>query len=112
VIVKGRARRSEFWWFYLFLWLAYFAFFLVDIALGTEPGLTTTAALFVLVGSTTASVRRMHDTDRSGWWYLVGFIPLLGLIWLIVLLTQDGTPGINRFGPSPKSPEPEYASGT
>jgi uncharacterized membrane protein YhaH (DUF805 family) len=47
-------------------------------------------------------VRRMHDQDKSGWWFLVGFIPFIGGIWLLILYLTDGTPGPNRYGPDPK----------
>src|SRR5207237_7646976 len=59
-------------------------------------------ALVVLIPGIAVSVRRLHDTDRSGWWLLIVFIPIIGPIVLIVFMCIDGTPGANRFGPSPK----------
>jgi uncharacterized membrane protein YhaH (DUF805 family) len=47
-------------------------------------------------------VRRLHDTDRSGWWILIALIPIIGGIWLLVLMILEGTAGENKFGPSPK----------
>src|SRR3954469_5874247 len=47
-------------------------------------------------------VRRLHDQDKSGWWFFIGFVPLIGGIWLLILYLTDGTPGPNRFGPDPK----------
>ncbi|MFI7026726.1 DUF805 domain-containing protein [Micromonospora sp. NPDC049900] len=56
-----------------------------------------------LLPSPAVSVRRLHDLGRSGWWLLIGLIPIVGWIVLIVFFVQDGQPGPNRFGPSPKS---------
>ena len=98
----GRARRSEYWWFFLFLVLVYVGGIAVDAVAGTEPVFTVLALLFLLVPSISVTVRRLHDTDRSGAWYLISFIPLVGPIWLLVLMCLDGKPFDNRFGPSPK----------
>jgi uncharacterized membrane protein YhaH (DUF805 family) len=59
-------------------------------------------ALAVLIPGLAVAVRRLHDTDRTGWWILIGLIPIVGFIVLIVFLATDGTPGPNRYGPSPK----------
>jgi uncharacterized membrane protein YhaH (DUF805 family) len=59
-------------------------------------------ALAVLIPSIAVTVRRLHDTDRSGWWILLGLIPLVGTIILLVFVCLDGTPGPNRFGTNPK----------
>jgi uncharacterized membrane protein YhaH (DUF805 family) len=58
--------------------------------------------LAVLIPSIAVGVRRLHDTDRSGWWLLISLIPLIGGIVLLVFFVLDGTPGENRFGPNPK----------
>ena len=104
----GRARRSEYWWFFLFSVLVSIATAILDVALGTNfedssngvIGLIASLALFL--PSLAVAVRRLHDTDRSGWWVLIGLIPLIGLIVLLVFFVQDGTRGPNRFGPDPK----------
>lgn len=75
---------------------------MLDAVAGTEPVFTVLALLFLLVPSISVTVRRLHDTDRSGAWYLISFIPLVGPIWLLVLMCLDGKPFDNRFGPSPK----------
>jgi uncharacterized membrane protein YhaH (DUF805 family) len=106
----GRARRSEYWWFFLFLVLVGIVTSILDIALGTDfegsgasDGLLNLiASLALCLPSLAVAVRRLHDTDRSGWWILIGLIPLVGAIVLLVFFVQDGTPGPNRFGPSPK----------
>ncbi|MEQ4303983.1 DUF805 domain-containing protein [Plantactinospora sp. B6F1] len=106
----GRARRSEYWWFFLFSILVGIATSILDSALGTDfegssgSGglLNLLASLALLLPSLAVAVRRLHDTDRSGWWILIGLIPLVGAVVLLVFFVQDGTPGPNRFGPSPK----------
>jgi uncharacterized membrane protein YhaH (DUF805 family) len=105
----GRARRSEYWWFALLVTLISIATSVLDSALDTGFGdgsstgfFGVTANLVLLLPSLAVAVRRLHDTDRSGWWLLIALIPLIGLIVLLVLFVQDGTAGTNRFGPSPK----------
>lgn len=104
-VFSGRARRSEFWWFAL----AYFLLIVVLSGIGTAlhnnrviEGIFGAAELALVVPALAAAVRRLHDTDKSGWFVLLGLIPLVGGIILIVLLALDSTPGDNRFGPSPK----------
>jgi uncharacterized membrane protein YhaH (DUF805 family) len=106
----GRARRAEYWWFVLFTVLVGVVTSILDLALGTEfEGSIASSGLFSLIAnlalllpSLAVAVRRLHDTDRSGWWILIALIPLIGAIVLLVFFVQDGTPGPNRFGPSPK----------
>jgi len=111
----GRARRTEFWMFVLFNFIASIVLNLVDVLIGTANFSTTSTgfsvtggllstiyALAVLVPSLAVSVRRLHDTDKSGWWVLLALIPIVGAIILIVWFASDGTPGANRYGPDPK----------
>ena len=74
----------------------------VAVVLYVLAGLVSLALFLPLLG---ASVRRLHDTDRSGWWYLLTFVPVANIV-LIVFWALDGTPGPNRFGPSPKGVGP------
>jgi uncharacterized membrane protein YhaH (DUF805 family) len=103
---QGRSRRKEYWLFALFSFLVSLVLMVIDLTLGTgAPGLGIFQAIWslgVLIPSIAVGVRRLHDTDRSGWWLLISFIPLIGAIVLIVFLVQDGTRGPNKFGPSPK----------
>jgi uncharacterized membrane protein YhaH (DUF805 family) len=105
---EGRARRREYWFFQLFNVLAFIALLLVDGLTGTinkEAGVGLLSGLYLLVTlipSVAVTVRRLHDTDRSGWWLLIAFIPVLGDIALIVFACLDSQPGANRFGPNPK----------
>jgi uncharacterized membrane protein YhaH (DUF805 family) len=99
---QGRAARSEFWWFVLF----YFLVNLVIIAIGslseTLGGILNFIVwLGLLLPSLAVSIRRLHDTDRTGWWILLYLIPVIGTIVLIIFFAQRGTHGDNRFGPDP-----------
>lgn len=107
-VFEGRSRRREYWWFALVNFLIAMALGGLDMALGTysvESGVGLFSCLFalaVLVPGIAVTVRRLHDTDRSGWWVLIGFIPLVGAIVLIVFALLDSQPGANRYGPNPK----------
>jgi uncharacterized membrane protein YhaH (DUF805 family) len=96
-VSSGRARRKEYWIFFFCNFLVYFILMFVDSGLGTitaegDGVLMTIYAILVIVPSITVGIRRMHDTDHSGWWILV---PLVNLIFFLT----PGTPGPNRFGP-------------
>ena len=98
----GWARRKEFWMFLLFIVHISLALGIVDALIGFGL-LGALYALAVLVPSIAVSVRRLHDTGRSGWWVLIGFVPLIGLIVLIVFAVQEGQAGSNAYGPDPKA---------
>ena len=117
---SGRASRSEYWWFFLFTVLGGIVLSLIDGVLGTTIGYNQIIAgkivhqeigiidalfqLAMLVPAIAVSVRRLHDTDRSGWFYLLIFIPIIGPVVLIVFFIQQGTNGRNRFGDDPLRP--------
>lgn len=100
---SGRARRKEYWMFVLVNALVAIA--LTVLSALTQIKLFSFVYLLYLLAtilpSLAVSVRRLHDTDRSGLWILLGMVPLVGVV-LLVFLIADGTPGPNRFGPSPK----------
>lgn len=100
VTFQGRAARPEFWWFVLFFIIAEIVTMAID-GLATFGALTTILVLGSFLPNISVIVRRLHDIDKSGWWYWIALIPLVGIIWLIVLLCTPGTPGPNRFGPPP-----------
>jgi uncharacterized membrane protein YhaH (DUF805 family) len=100
VVFSGRASRSEFWWFTLFNFLVNVVASLVDLLMGTEL-LSIVTTLALLLPALGVAVRRLHDTDRSGWWILITLIPLIGIIVLIVWYATEGMRGDNRFGPIP-----------
>jgi uncharacterized membrane protein YhaH (DUF805 family) len=98
---KGRARRPEYWWWVLFNVLVGLALGIIDLVLasvGIPAVLSNLANLVFLLPSLAVGARRLHDTDRSGWWLLLWLIPLIGWIIVIVFLCQRGTEGPNRFG--------------
>ena len=91
---NGRASRSEFWWFYLFHFIG------LIILVNIHP------VLFLLFFGTilpyfAVSARRLHDTNRSGWWILLGLVPFVGLV-LLILYVQPSDEGTNQYGPNPK----------
>ncbi|MBC7952123.1 MAG: DUF805 domain-containing protein [Rhodospirillaceae bacterium] len=96
---QGRAARSEFWYFTLFNWLFQLLLMLLDAALGTP--FTFITMLVLLLPGIAVAVRRLHDTNRSGWWYLILLIPLVGVILFIVWASSKGTLDTNRFGDTP-----------
>jgi len=104
---SGRARRKEYWYFFLFNLIASIILVMIDGATGTlsaESGLGLLSGLYtlaVIIPSLAVAFRRLHDTSRSAWWLLLIFIPLLGAIALLVFFVQDSH-GENQYGPSPK----------
>jgi uncharacterized membrane protein YhaH (DUF805 family) len=125
---EGRARRSEYWLFVLLkilVILGFFAFFLVvggvaavtgagsdgagpTSALAIVSGLVVLLFFAVMLGlfipGLAVTIRRLHDSDKSGWWLLLGIVPFGGFV-VLIFTCLDGTPGPNRFGPDPKGRE-------
>ena len=98
---SSRSRRSEYWYFVLFNVIVSMVLGFIDGLLGMQI-LSILYTLVVLIPSLAVGVRRLHDTGRSGWWFLIALVPLIGFIVLIVFFAQDGTPGSNKWGPNPK----------
>ena len=96
----GRASRPAFWWWVLFVVLASVGANIIDLAIGA-PVFSAIVGLGLLLPNLSVSIRRLHDTDRSGWWVLIWLIPLIGWIVLLVFYLQQGDAGENRFGPPP-----------
>ncbi|MDA8051774.1 MAG: DUF805 domain-containing protein [Rhodospirillales bacterium] len=104
-VFGGRASRAEFWWFVLFSLLSYLAVAIVGGILAGLRGRQLLSLLWWLVlflPYISVEVRRLHDIGRSGWWWWLGLVPLIGGIVLLVWACTAGTPGPNRFG----DPEP------
>jgi uncharacterized membrane protein YhaH (DUF805 family) len=110
-VFSGRSRRKEYWYFVLFVVIISIVLSIIDGLFGTNHRstgaglLSSIFSLAVLIPSIAVSVRRLHDIDRTGWWVLIGLVPIIGWIVLLVFHVQDSTPGTNRYGPNPKSTE-------
>jgi len=113
---SGRARRTEYWMFYLFNMIIGMLF---GIAAGIVAGVTVASrgvnliffivmipiiiyGLAVFIPNLAVTVRRLHDMGKSGWWFFIQLIPLVGGIWILVLLCMDSEPGANKWGDNPK----------
>ena len=96
---SGRARRSEYWWWVLFtiLWC-------------WIPIVGLILALLFFLPSLAVAVRRLHDTGRTGWWILLGLIPIIGGIVLLIFYCTDSQIGDNQYGPNPKGVNPQVAA--
>lgn len=102
-VFQGRARRAEFWYFVLFNFIISFVLAFIEAVLAKNSNvLTALYSLAVFIPYLAVSARRLHDTGRSGWWLLIGLIPLIGAIVLIVFWCQDSQPNDNEYGPNPK----------
>ena len=109
----GRARRKEYWMFALFQFIIMIVLMILDnvLGLGFDIGgiplgygvLYTIGALAHFIPGLAVVVRRLHDVGKSGWFYLIALIPLIGIIWLLVLMCTDGDKGDNAYGPDPKA---------
>ncbi|MEJ1992670.1 MAG: DUF805 domain-containing protein [Maritimibacter sp.] len=125
VTFSGRAARSEFWWWGLFVMVTNLVLSWVDIALfGTVetgvgrvsgytdmPVLSSLFLLATLLPSISVTVRRLHDRDKSGWWYWLFLVPIVGSIVLLVWFILEGTRGANSYGPDPLDPSGSGDSG-
>ncbi|RZM83409.1 DUF805 domain-containing protein [Pseudoalteromonas rubra] len=113
-VFNGRARRKEYWLFMFCNIIVTIVLGLVDMTLGLyseESGfglLSGLYALAVIIPSIALSIRRLHDTGRSGWWILISLVPVIGPLVLLVFYVMDSTPGDNDYGPNPK----EHSSST
>ena len=99
---SGRARRKEYWMFVLFNMLIVLGIQIIEAVLGTGRMLGGLYSLAVLLPGWAVFTRRMHDIGKSGWWWLIALIPLVGSIVLLVFACKDSEPGDNAYGPNPK----------
>ncbi|MEI9992908.1 MAG: DUF805 domain-containing protein [Rhizomicrobium sp.] len=100
---NGRARRAEFWWYVLVYVIAEVILGVLQSILGVGQALTSLFGLALFLPSLGVSVRRLHDIGRSGWWFLISVIPVVGWILIIYWYAQPGTVGANEFGADPKA---------
>lgn len=101
-VFSGRARRKEYWMFLLFNLIIALVLGFVEGLVGGPGVIGMLYSLAVLIPSIAVSVRRLHDTDRSGWWLLIGLIPLIGAVVLLIFMVQDSKPVQNQYGANPK----------
>ncbi|HOK77375.1 MAG TPA: DUF805 domain-containing protein [Verrucomicrobiota bacterium] len=101
-VFEGRARRREYWFFVLFNLIISFVLGFIEGLFGGPGVLGAIYGLAVLIPGIAVAVRRLHDTGRSGWWLLIGLVPVVGFIVLLVFMVMDSTPGPNQYGPNPK----------
>ena len=103
----GRARRSEYWFTVLFLFIVNA---IISIIFCKNPDtikiVSSIWSLVILLPSIALCIRRMHDINKNGWWILIPLIPVIGWIWWIILCCQDSQPGSNQWGPNPKGDAP------
>jgi uncharacterized membrane protein YhaH (DUF805 family) len=101
---KGRASRSAYWWFALAELIGWVGVVILAVIFAAVhvPALSILLYLAAIVAAfllgLSLTIRRLHDQDKSGFWYFIGFVPFIGGIWLLVLMVMEGTPGPNRFG--------------
>jgi uncharacterized membrane protein YhaH (DUF805 family) len=105
-VFNGRTSRKEFWMFVLFNIIFSVAAVILDNILGlsSDSGYGIFSGLYSLVmilPALGAEIRRLHDIGKSGWWIFISLVPLIGAIWLLVLLAKEGDPGDNAYGPEP-----------
>jgi uncharacterized membrane protein YhaH (DUF805 family) len=103
-VFSGRARRGEYWTFVAVVYVVYVV--LGGLGASAKSPALLVAAFVVTVMSllpaVAVTVRRLHDTDHSGWWSLIGFVPFVGTVVMLIFLCTESEPGENRFGPCPK----------
>jgi len=112
---SGRARRKEYWYFILINFLINMGIAFASGLIGgvsQDPSMASGMIILpllynlaVFIPSMAVGVRRLHDTNRSGWWLLISMIPLVGAIVLIIFFVEDSQPGSNEYGPNPKGIE-------
>ncbi len=107
-VFRGRSQRKEYWMFCLFSTIISFAIGFIDVSLGTfdfETGYGLLGGIYtvaILLPGVAVSVRRLHDTDRNGWWLFIVLIPIFGAITVFVFMVLDSTTGKNQYGDNPK----------
>ena len=109
-VFQGRARRKEYWMFALFNFVICMALSMIGSLFIDSIGMASQIpyyiyALAAFIPSLAVMVRRLHDVNKSGWWYFIILVPLIGIIWMLVLLCTEGDKGDNKYGPNPKALE-------
>lgn len=114
-VFSGRARRKEYWMFYLFNMIFFIAASFLDVLLSRKLSLLPSGIILIMyilamiLPALAVTIRRLHDTNRNGAWIFIALVPFIGGIWLIVLLASFGNEGENKYGPDPKG-QPSFDS--
>ena len=108
----GGASRPAFWWWFLFGVLVGIGATIIDAIIGTFGVVGGLVSLALLLPNLSVAIRRLHDTDHSGWWVLIGLVPIIGFIVLLIFYLRQSDPGENQYGPPPaegvaRPPPPE-----
>jgi uncharacterized membrane protein YhaH (DUF805 family) len=99
---SDRSSRSEYWWWILFYTIGIIVAAIIDGVIGTDVRIVSGLfGLAMILPNLAVAIRRLHDLDRTGWWVLLGLIPIVGWIILLIWYCTKGTDGPNRFGPDP-----------
>ncbi|OGU59009.1 MAG: hypothetical protein A2X64_03885 [Ignavibacteria bacterium GWF2_33_9] len=99
---NGRARRKEYWMFVLINFIFMILASILDYIIGTYFVIYSLYALAILLPALAVGIRRLHDLGKSGWWIFISLIPLIGAIWLLILMFTEGQRQANEYGPDPK----------
>ena len=113
-VFDGRARRKEYWMFLLFHMIVVIGLLIVNAIIMSSVSESTLAQVAVVLPLTVymlgvlcpalgVTIRRLHDTGKSGWWIFISLVPVIGGLWFLYLMVIDGTAGDNQYGPSPKA---------
>lgn len=106
-VFSGRARRAEYWYFYLVNVIIWFVLGVLSSTVSNVFGMVSNLyVLVVFIPGLAVNIRRLHDIGKSGWMFLIILIPIIGWIWLLVLSVMDSQAGDNAYGPNPKGLAP------
>ena len=106
----GRSSRAAYWWWFLFGVIVSIVANIIDYGILDASVVSPLTGLVLLLPNLAYGVRRLHDTGRSGWWILIGLIPIIGWIVLLIFLLTQGDPGDNEYGPPPADATPAVAT--
>jgi uncharacterized membrane protein YhaH (DUF805 family) len=106
---SGRARRREYWMFALFYLIALVVLSVIDQLVFGRAVLSLIYLVATVIPAVAVSVRRLHDTGRSGWWYFINLVPLVGGVLFLIFTVSEGNTGPNQYGSDPSLPAPAYA---
>ncbi len=101
-VFDGRSHREEYWTFVLFDLIIILVLLVLSVVVAPFRVIFVLYRLTVVVPGIAVSIRRLHDTGRSGWWCLISLVPVVGWIVFLIYMAQDSQPGTNRYGPNPK----------